>query len=98
MINWKSFSLRRNITIQKFIEVHEIKNIDQFLLTCNRFGVIPPETGDLENFFLNCEIKKNELDDLKNHDNDAYNPIVENVKKEKQALKKSKKNQGVDKK
>lgn len=96
MINWNLFSLKRNITIENFIQKHDIKSISGFFAVCDRFGINPPDLAELEIFFKNSNVVGNEHHELKVEQ--CCDDLTNQESKEITFSKKSKKNQGVEKK
>jgi hypothetical protein len=89
MIEWDDFVIRRSIKFFEFCEQFNIKTKEDLVTVCNKFSVKPPSDLQLSSLFPVVKEKKlvEVVDDQ-----------VEIESFEEVVTKKSKKNQGVEKK
>ena len=64
-IDWRAYSLRRNVDIETFIKIHNIKNYNQFSSICESKKVKPPPVDIVENTIKSLEKKLKETIDNK---------------------------------
>jgi len=88
-VEWDDFVIRRSIKFSEFCEQFKIKTKEDLVSICNKFDVNPP--GDLQLSSLFPEVKEKKL--VETLEAPVEVEVVEEV-----VSKKSKKNQGVEKK
>jgi signal recognition particle receptor subunit beta len=88
-VEWDDFVIRRSIKFSEFCEQFNIKTKEDLVVVCNKFDVNPPSNLQLSSLFPSVKEKK--------HVEVVETPVEIEVVEEV-VSKKSKKNQGVEKK